>query len=178
MNPASRTRMRVGWAVLAAVAHLVASTAASAQITIASVYEMPGAPGPAFPSAPLIQAVDGNFCGTTEGGGSANLGTVFKMTPGGVTTVLHSFAGGADGAKPKAALVQASDGNFYGTTSEGGVVGASNGGTVFRITPSGTLTILYRFVVTTIQPTHGWTPHAALIQATDGNLYGTTVHGG
>jgi uncharacterized repeat protein (TIGR03803 family) len=80
--------------------------------------------------------------------------------------VLHSFAGGADGANPFAALIQATDGNFYGTT-----LGGSALGTVFRMTPSGTFTIWHDFA----GGTDGAQPLAAVIQATDGNLYGTTV---
>ena len=98
-------------------------------------------------------ATDGNFYGTTTNGGANNCnspcGTVFKITPAGTLTTLHSFAG-TDGASPFAGLVQAGDGNFYGTTHSGGANNndnnCSNGcGTVFRITPGGTLTTLYSF---------------------------------
>ena len=69
------------------------------------------------------------------------------------------------------------DGNFYGTTSEGGALGACNEvcGTVFKITPQGTLTTLHSFVG---YPTDGDYPMGPLIQATDGNFYGTTFGGG
>jgi uncharacterized repeat protein (TIGR03803 family) len=97
-----------------------------------------------IPYAPLVQARDGNFYGTTvNGGGTSDLGTVFKMTPGGTVTVLHAFVGGTDGAYPYAALIQAADGTFYGTTSEGGAVW--NSGTVFQMTPSGNVTVLHAF---------------------------------
>ncbi|HWW87355.1 MAG TPA: choice-of-anchor tandem repeat GloVer-containing protein, partial [Vicinamibacterales bacterium] len=82
--------------------------------------------------AGLIQATDGNFYGTTPGGGASGAGTVFQMTPGGTVTVLHAFAGGTDGATPNAALIQASDRNFYGTTISGGANGFL--GVVFEIT--------------------------------------------
>jgi uncharacterized repeat protein (TIGR03803 family) len=73
------------------------------------------------PAANVVQGSDGNFYGTTRSGGTSNLGTVFKITPSGVETVLHTFAGApADGSTPSAALVLASDGNFYGTTATGG----------------------------------------------------------
>src|SRR5262249_5342993 len=99
-------------------------------------------PDGAGPAAPLIQGTDGNFYGTTFGGGASALGTVFKMTLSGDVTVLHSFAGGiADGAQPMAAVIQASDGNFYGGTHSGGM----NYGTLFRMTPGGSLTVLYSF---------------------------------
>src|SRR5579862_5033666 len=84
-------------------------------------------------------------------------------------TVLYSFAGGPDGANPDAALIQATDGNFYGTTRDG----VSDFGTVFQMTPSGTVTFLHSFTGGT---TDGASPRAPLIQATDGNFYGTTFY--
>jgi uncharacterized repeat protein (TIGR03803 family) len=81
-----------------------------------------------------VQGTDGNFYGTTSGGGAHGVGTVFKITPAGALTLLHSF-GGADGAAPEARLLQASDGNFYGTTVLGG--GANNDGAIFKMTPAG-----------------------------------------
>lgn len=130
-----------------------------------------------YPDAGLTLGSDGNYYGTTGAGGSGSgtgsNGTVFKITPAGVETVLYVFAGGTtDGLQPQAALLLASDGNFYGTTSAGG---ASGNGTVFRITPSGTETLLYSFAGGTAD---GTTPRARLIQGTDGNFYGTTTAGG
>src|ERR1700685_2388079 len=84
-------------------------------------------------------------------------------------TTLLSFDD-KNGEAPRAALIQATDGNFYGTTVEGGAMGD---GTVFKITPSGTLTILHSF-----DGTDGFSPGGALIQATNGNFYGTTAFGG
>jgi uncharacterized repeat protein (TIGR03803 family) len=121
------------------------------------------------PRAALVQATDGNFYGTTVEGGAMGDGTVFKITPSGAVTTLHSFDG-TDGFSPEGALVQATNGNFYGTTAFGG---ANGKGTVFEITPSGTLTTLASF-----NGTDGQSPEAALIQATDGNFYGTTSRGG
>src|SRR5271165_1205505 len=97
-------------------------------------YDFPGFRGlNANPQAALIQGKDGNFYGTTATGGSANAGTIFKVTPAGVETTLYSFTGSnVDGANPRAALIQGSDGNFYGTTFAGGRAGA---GTVFMIPP-------------------------------------------
>jgi uncharacterized repeat protein (TIGR03803 family) len=137
----------------------------------------------AFPAASaLIQATDGNFYGTTyEGGGagcgSVGCGTAFRMTPDGTVTILHAFAGGIDGATPYAALIQATDGNFYGTTEHGGGVGceAFGGcGTVFQMTPDGAVTILHAFA----SGTDGVYPTRPLMQASDGNFYGTTEDGG
>ena len=126
----------------------------------------------AGPKGALVQAVNGNFYGTTSGGVSS--GTVFEITPAGTLTTLHSFEG-ADGASPFDALIQATDGNFYGTTTQGGTSTACSFGcgTVFKITPAGTLTTLHSF-----ESTDGSSPYAGLIQATDGNFYGTTNGGG
>ena len=89
----------------------------------------------------LVRGSDGNFYGTTAGGGANGGGTVFKLTPSGVLTTLVSF-NGANGNSPQASLIQASDGNLYGTTAYGGPNG---GGTVFRVTTSGLLTTLVAF---------------------------------
>jgi len=128
------------------------------------------------PIGGLVQATNGNFYGTTSQGGANNYGTVFEITAEGTLTTLHSF-NGADGANPGAALIQASNGNFYGTTSNGGANDACptgpGCGTVFEITADGNLTTLHNF-----QGTDGQLVDAALIQATDGNFYGTTARGG
>ncbi len=121
------------------------------------------------PYAGLILATDGNFYGTTQSGGANRSGTVFKITPNGVLTTLHSF-NSRDGAMPYAALLQATDGNFYGTTESGG---AHLLGTIFKITHSGTFTTLHSF-----NSTDGSSPETPLIQASDGNFYGTTYNGG
>jgi uncharacterized repeat protein (TIGR03803 family) len=120
----------------------------------------------------LIQASDGSFYGMTAYGGASGSGTVFKYTPGVGETVLWTFGSGSDGKNPFGALLQASDGNFYATTSSGG---ASNQGTVLKITPAGTETVLYSFLGGSGD---GSGPQGTLIQANDGVLYGTTVQGG
>src|SRR6185436_11465004 len=98
----------------------------------------------AYPSCALVQGADGSIYGTTENGGTnGGAGTVFKITPSGAFTSLYSFTGGDDGAVPIPGLVQGSDGNFYGTTIQGGNRGGF--GTVFQITPSGGLTTLHSF---------------------------------
>ena len=130
------------------------------------------------PYAALVQASDGNFYGTTQLGGASNLGTAFKMTPTGILTTLVEFTGtgGAKkGGQPYAALVQGTDGNFYGTTRLGG---ASDFGTIFKMTPSGLLTTLVEFTGGTTGAARGSQPWAALMQASDGNFYGTTRNGG
>ncbi|MGO8673184.1 MAG: choice-of-anchor tandem repeat GloVer-containing protein, partial [Capsulimonadaceae bacterium] len=129
------------------------------------------------PAAGLVLGTDGNFYGTTTTGGSAGDGSVFRVTSAGTVTILHSFGDGTvtnDGQDPSAALIQAADGNFYGTTFSGG---SSGDGTVYRITPAGAVTILHNFGDGSVQ-NDGTYPQAALIQASDGNLYGTTLYGG
>jgi uncharacterized protein (TIGR03437 family) len=103
---------------------------------------------------------------------------MFKFTPGGTLTTLYSFcslSGCADGATPYSALLQASDGNFYGTTSTRGK--SLFGGTIFKITPGGALTTLYSFC-SLAGCADGERPVGGLIQASDGNFYGTASEGG
>ena len=127
------------------------------------------------PYASLIQGTDGNFYGTTLGGGAQDQGTVFRMDSSGALTTLHSFGDSpGDGRYPYAALLQARDGNFYGTTPLGGTYGE---GAVFRMDASGEATILHSFTPFDYQVDGGF-PYAALIQAADGYLYGTTSAGG
>jgi uncharacterized repeat protein (TIGR03803 family) len=141
--------------------------------TLTTLHSFAGHPTDgAGPQSALIQAIDGNLYGTTTGGGTHNLGTIFKMTPDGTFTTLHNFDK-ADGVDPSG-LVQATNGNFYGTTGGGG---ANNQGTVFEVTASGTLTTLYNFCPHT-SCADGAFPTGALVQATDGNFYGTTMEGG
>ena len=124
------------------------------------------------PAAGLTLASDGNFYGTTQFGGTSGNGTIFKMNLAGAVTILHSFGpDDPNGAEPLGALIQASDGNLYGTCYSGG---ASNGGTVFRISTSGSFTKIYDFTTASI----GTHPTAGVIQASDGNLYGVTPSGG
>jgi uncharacterized repeat protein (TIGR03803 family) len=127
-------------------------------------------------TASFVQASDGNFYGTNDTGGAALAGTVFKLTPGGALTTLYSFCSQtacADGVYPTG-LIQATDGNFYGTTQFGG---SNRQGTVFRITPHGKLTTLYNFCSQT-NCTDGAAPFGPLVQANDGKFYGTTEAGG
>ena len=132
-------------------------------------------PDGSYPEGGLIQATDGFLYGTTTG--ESGPGTIFRMTPGGTFTTLYSFCQKsqcADGAYPYAGLIQATDGNLYGVTAEGGI---NNAGTVFQFTPSGKLTTLYSFCS---QPNcaDGSNPYVALVQATNGDFYGTTEDGG
>jgi uncharacterized repeat protein (TIGR03803 family) len=126
-----------------------------------------------LPSAELIQATDGNFYGVTSGGGSANAGVIFRMTTDGALTVLYNFTGGKDGGAP-VGLIQASDGNLYGTSLSGG--NHFEGGTLFRaklIGPSLTVSPLHVFESKT-----GSFAYGALLQHTNGIIYGDTFSGG
>jgi uncharacterized repeat protein (TIGR03803 family) len=121
--------------------------------------------------ASVVFDTSGNLYGTNYSGGIANAGTVFKLTPGGVETVLHSFArDGADGINPQASLIFHS-GNFYGTTLQGG---PANVGTVFKITPAGTETVLYKFT----GGADGGSPYAGLVFGKNNTFYSTTYQGG
>ena len=123
----------------------------------------------ASPDAPLTLGPGGKYYGTTFVGGATNNGTVFSITRSGTFTSLHSFSSGADGANPLGGgLTLGSDGALYGVTFFGGN-GGSGRGTIFRITASGTVTILYVF-----DGTNGANPYGTLLLAADGNMYGTT----
>ncbi len=166
-------------AVLVAVAGFSSGTAAQ---TLTTLYSFAGPPSDgATPTAGLIADAAGDLYGTTEfGGGSGcqspignGCGIVFKLTPSGTETVLHSFTGSpSDGANPFAGLIAHAAGNLYGTTALGG---ASDDGTVFKLTPSGTETVLYSF---TGSPSDGAIPTAGLIADPAGNLFSTTHVGG
>jgi uncharacterized repeat protein (TIGR03803 family) len=161
---------KVDWATKACGIFLLWATGAVAlrAQTFNTLYAFGIPPVDQIPDSGLGQGTDGSFYGTTEIGGSDEIGTVFRITPNGTLTTLLSFDG-SDGFLPQAGLVQGTDGNFYGTT-EGG---SDSGGTVFKITPNGTLTTLHRF-----DGKDGAFPEAALVQRGDGNFYGTTSEGG
>jgi len=136
-----------------------------------------------FPAG-LIQATDGDFYGVALEGGANNYGSVFKLTPGGALTTLYSFCSESttktkctDGGTPTE-IIQASDGNLYGTTRAGGAIDGA--GTVFKMTRSGgKLAKLYTFCT---RSNHRGCPDGespdVLIQATDGSFYGATYQGG
>jgi uncharacterized repeat protein (TIGR03803 family) len=127
-----------------------------------------------YPEAGLVQTTNGNFYGTTAIGGSSGYGTIFKIKPAGKLTTVYEFQNSTDGGNPLGALVQASNGIFYGTTSYGG--GTCGCGTVFKVTSAGKLTTLHTFNAGGTG--EGNYPQAGLVQGTDGNLYGTTAYGG
>ncbi len=140
--------------------------------------------------AALVQGSNGIFYGTSQGnsggcgGNNGTCGVFYKITSAGTFTVLYDFCSNnpngecLDGTTTEAALVQASNGDFYGTNN---VYGANGQGTIFKITPSGKLTTLHAFCATKNQNNYcldGAPPYSALVEGTDGNLYGTTTFGG
>jgi len=154
---------------------------------LTTLYSFSGLSDGGAPEASLIQGSDGNLYGTTDFGGDtascvngqlAGCGSIFRFSKSGKLTTLHAFQP-TDGSYIASPLLQASDGNFYGTASSGGLMGScpdqnySGCGTIFRITPAGTFTVIHAFT-----ETDGWRPMAGLTQGSDGSLYGTTVLGG
>jgi uncharacterized repeat protein (TIGR03803 family) len=175
--------------------------------TFTTLYSFTGGKDGSNPYSGVTLGSDGNFYGTTVAGGPTQQGTIFKITPAGVLTTLHTFTG-ADGIGPRTApvegtngsyygvtynngtaysitsngtfkllstalpqspqspLILASDGNFYGTSTQGGTLGI---GTVYRMTPTGAVKIIYSF-----DGTHGSVPYGPVVQGSDGFLYGTT----
>jgi uncharacterized repeat protein (TIGR03803 family) len=124
-----------------------------------------------LPSGGLIRDSSGNLYGTTQGGGPANEGTVFKLDSTGNKTVLYSFTGGNDGGTPVGGLILDAVGNLYGTTYYGG---SSQAGTVYRIAKSGNQVVLYSFT----GGVDGARPSGSLKLGSNGKLYGTTYLGG
>jgi uncharacterized repeat protein (TIGR03803 family) len=171
-EPARRVNSSVKGMILAAAFLLCAGAMAGAQ-TVTTLYNFAG--GKTSGANPwyvtLVQGTNGELYGTTYNGGSKGLGTFFEVTTSGTLTVLHSFAGGkTDGANPTGGLTLGTDGNFYGTTQMGGT---SLQGTVFKMTTTGTITLLHSFN----SVTDGAFPWQAPIEGTDGNFYGTASAG-
>jgi uncharacterized repeat protein (TIGR03803 family) len=128
-----------------------------------------GADGANPDSSRVVSDKAGNLYGTTNAGGDNSVGTVFKLTPSGIETVLHSFAAdGVDGFNPDGGLVIDGLGNLYGTTIKGG---ASNFGTVFKVTPAGLETVLHSFAA---DGTEGCNPRGGVVRGKRSSLYGTT----
>jgi uncharacterized repeat protein (TIGR03803 family) len=147
----------------------IAAPQAEAQ-TFSVTHNFTGGSDGANPLSGLFFA-GGNLFGVASSGGNSGLGVVFRLSLAGQETVLHEFTGGTDGANPQGRLVMDKAGNFYGTTTAGGI---SNAGTVFKVTRKGIETVLYSF---TGKP-DGANPVAGLAIDSSGNLYGTTTAGG
>ena len=148
-------------------AFLFTGSSAGASDTLSVIHKFLGGSDGDDPSA-MIQGSDGDFYGTTWGGGATGQGTVFKITTSGVLTTLYTFCPKglyhcSDGAGPFAGLVQATDGNFYGTYCS----------VIFQIKPQGQETVLH-----TMTAADGQQIANSLLQADDGNFYGVTTTGG
>ena len=144
-----------------------------ADVTFEELY--PFQISPQSPAGELIQDTNGDFYGTAQYGGAFQKGAIYRITPTGAFTTLHSFDN-TNGYSADGALVKNIDGNFYGTTYSGGTNNSgaiTTYGTIFRMTPAGALKTLFCFA-----NTNGANPVGTLIHDADGNLYGTTVNGG
>jgi uncharacterized repeat protein (TIGR03803 family) len=166
MNRFQTQRMRPLIALAVVMLGLLLPAAVSAQIYF-DIYDFSGFDGqtPTNPGV-MVQGQDGNLYGTIpeSQGGS---GVIFRYTPGGIVTPIYTFSGFPGGSRPNSGLTLGLDGNFYGTTVNGG---SNNVGTIFQVTPSGTVTLLYGFT----GGADGAYPYGTPILGNDGNLYGLT----
>jgi uncharacterized repeat protein (TIGR03803 family) len=139
------------------------------------LYSFTGGADGGNPSAGVIRDSAGNLYGTTQRGGTANAGVVYKVDSTGHETVLYTFTGGADGGDPWSGVIRGSAGNLYGTTRFGGTAGA---GVVYKLDTTGHETVLYSFTGGFTGGPDGSYPYAGVIGDSAGNLYGTTYQGG
>src|ERR1039458_557267 len=138
------------------------------------LYSFTGGADGGNPSAGVIRDSAGNLYGTTQRGGTANAGVVYKVDSTGHETVLYTFTGGADGGDPWSGVIRGSAGNLYGTTQVGGTAGA---GVVYKLDTTGHETVLYSFTGGFTGGPGGGYPSAGVIGHWAGNLYGTTYQG-
>jgi uncharacterized repeat protein (TIGR03803 family) len=182
--PARHSRMRV-WATAAPLQLMILYVLAISAVAVAQaqaykvLFQFRAGVDGSVPFAGLVSDPSGNLYGTTTSDGEFDSGVVFKLSPAGKETVLHSFSGvGGEGEYPNARLVRDAAGNLYGTTSQGGVYGGSCGGvgcgTVFKLDGAGRETVLHGFSGSP----DGSGPYASLARDGAGNLYGTTIGGG
>jgi uncharacterized repeat protein (TIGR03803 family) len=150
---------------------IVTTQSAQAQ-TFDVLYNFTGSSDGGNPYAAVLRDTSGNLYSTAANGGSSGKGVVFKVDTRGTETVLYSFTGGSDGGEPVAGLIRDSAGNFYGTTFSGG---SSDNGVVFKLSKSGSETVLHSFAGGSSDGAHPW---GGLIQDDKGNIYGTTSGGG
>lgn len=168
--------LRAQWIVIAICISCPAIVSQTDAAIYKVIYRFAGIFGDgAGPAGAVIEGSDGILYGATGGGGTFKKGTIFRTTPEGKHNTLYCFSG-SDGANPSGRLFQSNDGNFYGTTYYGGDAGGPSGagnGTIFKITPAGLLTTLYKF-----NGNDGSNPQTGVIQGADGSFYGTTTNGG
>jgi uncharacterized repeat protein (TIGR03803 family) len=127
--------------------------------------------GPHRPYAGLFQASDGNFYGTTNYGGTDDVGTVFEMNTDGTVTLLHSLAKATEGSYPSGTLIEGGDGSLYGVTQ---VDGVGQHGSVFKISKAGVFTVVHSLGGSKDSSGAAW----GLVKGADGKLYGVTWGGG
>jgi uncharacterized repeat protein (TIGR03803 family) len=167
--PLSSFRSVSVWLFLAVV--LLPGAAQGQTFEPLAAFEAP----PREPRGTPLEIANGVFLGTSEFGGAFDKGTIyvlFRRTDGTWGTfVVHSFYG-LEGGRPRAGLIRASDGNYYGTTAANGAHGA---GTVYRLSPAGRVTVVHHFAAVSVD---GGGPHAPVVEAADGSLWGTTHNGG
>ena len=166
-----------------AIAFSLGSAGAQANGTEKTLYKFLGGSDGALPYGSLTSDGSGNLYGTTTGGGGGSCeegcGVVFGIAPGRKEQVLYTFTGGTDGREPEGGLIADSADNIYGTTDFGGDLSCQAGGgegcgTVFKLAPDGTESVLYAFQ----GGSDGWEPFGNLVADPSGNLYGVTAHGG
>jgi uncharacterized repeat protein (TIGR03803 family) len=169
------TRFSLPLIAALAIIFTMATPAHAQTFTALANFDGTDGAGPLYGS--LIQATNGNYYGTTSGGGNNDYGSVFKLTPEGKLTAIYSFcslSGCADGQRPWSSLVLGTDGNLYGTTFFGAYYDA---GTIFKMTIGGKLTTIYSFCPAGGGCTDGEYP-VGLVQASNGNFYGAASNGG
>jgi uncharacterized repeat protein (TIGR03803 family) len=172
----SWTLIRVRTFLFAAALAVSAANIADAQ-TLSVLYAFTGGANGSLPSDGVIRDSAGNIYGTTRTGGTHDYGTVFKLTPAGVQTVLHSFTGGTDGGYPAGSLIRDAAGNLYGAADTGGILSCSPGlgcGTIFKIDSRGKETVLFSFT----GGTSAQFPRGGLVRDGAANFYGTSETGG
>jgi uncharacterized repeat protein (TIGR03803 family) len=177
---ASESRFTLSLTLACAAFALSLAVRAQAQ-TVTDFANFDGVTGQLAQGQTIVQATNGRFYGTTANGGAYGKGNMYELTPGGKLSNFYSFCSlpnCADGEYPSASPVLGSDGNLYGVTSGGGsdAVYPNGSGTVFKMTLEGKMTTLYTFCPTA--PCNDGSNPTGILQASDGNLYGSTYFGG
>ncbi|HEY4112954.1 MAG TPA: choice-of-anchor tandem repeat GloVer-containing protein [Rhizomicrobium sp.] len=167
-----RARLTVICILMLGAMAMQGEEAQAKKATESLLYSFTGGNDGSAPVGSLFRDNAGNFYGTTSAGGVGGYGTVFKLAPDGTLTTLHAFTGGKDGGEPRGGLVSDSGGNLYGVASSGGTIDA---GTVFKIAPDGTFSVLHKFGK---KSGDGERPMGNLVADSADTLYGTTEGGG
>lgn len=168
MFPLSSNRFAAALFASSVIADSYCAHAAPGYVTL---YSFKGGNDGAGPASVLIADKHGDLYGTTQQiGGTSNLGTIYKVAPGGSESVLHIFSGGTDGAEPDEGLLRDQHGDLYGGTSGRGRTGL---GTLYKLTPRDDLKVLYDFP----KKLRVNSPNGDLIEDSAGNLFGTAGGG-